>query len=224
MDPYRRRGHVPACCCLLLVMACSKINHIACWLGCTWHLSEASPGDLLHANPARDVFVAAWRPDIQSPAVTLAARGRGDVSTVGSQDLNLYGQELQPCSQEGDTTTGWTRTGLCAWEPSDRGYHQVCVTMSRQFLKSSAKYDANDLSSVVDEGGHWCICAWAWAAAVSRDPENYENLKLDCARTNAYLRDVYQSYAISGRDMASPSGLQYKAQAALEAVEKLCKA
>jgi uncharacterized protein (DUF2237 family) len=65
-------------------------------------------------------------------------------------------------SAHGDVT-GWTRSGSCNWDPSDSGYHEVCVTMSSRFLDNSARHDANDLTSVVSEGGHWCICAWAFA-------------------------------------------------------------
>ena len=43
--------------------------------------------------------------------------------------------------------------------------------MDEKFLASSAEKDGNDLSSVVGHGEHWCICAWAWAGAVQRDPE-----------------------------------------------------
>merc|ERR1719420_188733 len=117
-------------------------------------------------------------------------------------DKSLTGGPLQSCTQDNDgTTTGWTRSGSCVWDPSDAGYHQVCVTMSNQFLQSSAEKDANDLSSVVQEGGHWCICAWAWASAVSRDPTNYEGIELDCARTNARLRNVYELYISQSKKM-----------------------
>ena len=139
------------------------------------------------------------------------------------QDVNLFGKSLEPCTQGDETITGWTRSGSCTWEASDVGFHQVCAKMSKAFLKSSAKYDRNDLSSVVQDGGHWCICAWAWASAVSRDPQTFEGLELDCERTNGHLRDVYQTYAAANRGMASPSGAQYQAQAALDAVEEVCK-
>merc|ERR1719375_1519415 len=138
-------------------------------------------------------------------------------------DKSLLGGPLQSCTQDGDgTTTGWTRTGSCVWDPSDAGYHQVCVTMSNTFLQSSAQYDSNDLSSVVQEGGHWCICAWAWASAVSRDPVNFEGIQLDCDRTNARLRNVYELYISESRKMTSPSGAQYAAEQALESVNKIC--
>merc|ERR1712193_557521 len=90
------------------------------------------------------------------------------------------------------------------------------------FLQSSATYDSNDLSSVVQEGGHWCICAWAWASAVSRDPVNFEGIQLDCERTNARLRNVYELYISESRKMTSPSGAQYAVEQALESVNKIC--
>jgi hypothetical protein len=138
-------------------------------------------------------------------------------------DRNLVDEKLQSCTQDGDgTTTGWTRSGSCIWDPSDAGYHQVCVTMSKTFLESSATYDANNLTSVVDVGGHWCICAWAWASAVSRDSKNMEGIKIDCHRTNARLRQVFQLHIIESRDLISPSGASYKAKAALEALDRRC--
>ena len=114
--------------------------------------------------------------------------------------------------------------GSCNWDPSDSGYHEVCVTMSDEFLTASATHDANDLRSVVKAGGHWCICAWAWAAAVQRDPANYEGITLDCERTNAKLREVYESFISAGADLTSPSGAAYKAKTALDAVNKVCPA
>ena len=206
MDPSRRSGACRVCFCIFLVVLFGRLRHSlsSCWVGTARDASQLPLGGLLHIWPiqssiSQDAALTAEHQTAhgQTPLVALAAkRSSTDASFVGSQDLNLYGEELKPCSQEGDTTTGWTRSGLCAWEPSDSGYHQVCVTMSRQFLQSSTKYDANDLSSVVKDGGHWCICAWAWAAAVSRDPEHFENLKLDCARTNAYLRDVQKLFCL----------------------------
>jgi len=57
--------------------------------------------------------------------------------------------------------------------------------MDDEFLKSSAEHDGNDLSSVVSHGEHWCVCAWAWASAVERDPERFEGLTLQCEESNA---------------------------------------
>ena len=71
--------------------------------------------------------------------------------------------------------------------------------MDEEFLASSAAHDGNDLSSVVAHGERWCVCAWAWASAVERDPARTEGLRLECEESNAKLREVYQSYIDRGR-------------------------
>ena len=99
---------------------------------------------------------------------------------------------------------------------------QVCVTMDQQFLESSAEKDGNDLSSVVSHGEHWCVCAWAWASAVERDPVAYEGLTLQCEESNEMLREVYQAFIDAGKGLTAPSGVSYGPEKALEAVDKLC--
>lgn len=91
--------------------------------------------------------------------------------------------------------------------------------MSDEFLKNSADKDGNDLSSVVSAGGHWCICAWAWASAVERDPASHEGLNLVCDSTNGHLRQVYKTFST----LESPSGMQYESSNALKAVNELCQ-
>ena len=66
--------------------------------------------------------------------------------------------------------------------------------MDQQFLANSATMDGNDLSSVVGHGEHWCVCAWAFASAVDRDPTSIEGLQLMCEESNSKLREVYQPY------------------------------
>ena len=54
-------------------------------------------------------------------------------------DKSLMAKPLQSCTQSNDgSTTGWARTGSCNWDPSDSGYHEVCVTMSQEFLEQPA--------------------------------------------------------------------------------------
>jgi uncharacterized protein (DUF2237 family) len=137
---------------------------------------------------------------------------------------SLLGSKLKPCTRHNDKQhTGWTRSGSCNWAASDSGYHEVCVEMTQSFLDKSTKYDGNDLSSVVTVGGHWCICAWAFASAVSRDPQGAakgkpEGITLDCEGTNAKLRDVYSHYAT----LQSPTHQTYLSAPALKLANKLC--
>merc|ERR1711871_682994 len=138
-------------------------------------------------------------------------------------DKSLNHKQLKPCTQSNDgTTTGWTRSGSCNWDPTDGGYHEVCVTMSDKFLAQSAKHDGNDLRSVVKSGGHWCICAWAFASAVTRDPVHLEGIELACDLTNEKLRQVYQHFIDMGQKLTAPSGVQYEAGTALAKVNEIC--
>jgi hypothetical protein len=43
----------------------------------------------------------------------------------GEGDANLLGTPLKPCSSSDQGSTGWTRSGSCAWSPDDSGYHEV---------------------------------------------------------------------------------------------------
>lgn len=138
---------------------------------------------------------------------------------AGAAQTNLLGGPLRPCSTSKDEVpAGIFRSGACDWDPDDGGFHAVCVTMTEKFLEESARYDGNDLSSVVQPGGHWCICAWAWASAVTRDPSSAEGLQLNCDATNGNLRKVYKHFT----SLAGPTGLVYESAAALHKVDELC--
>ena len=43
----------------------------------------------------------------------------------GEGDASLLGTPLKPCSSSDQGSTGWTRSGSCAWSPDDSGYHEV---------------------------------------------------------------------------------------------------
>jgi len=154
---------------------------------------------------------------------SMIAEADGRRTCVEEGELALTGEALMACTQPSDeTTTGWLRTGSCNWDASDGGYHEVCVTMSDEFLASSARDDANDLRSVVQSGGHWCICAWAFASAVVHDPQQLQGIELSCDRTNERLREVYQHYIDEGKKLRSPSGRSYEADVALAKLEEIC--
>ena len=78
--------------------------------------------------------------------------------------LNVFGEELQPCSQ--DPLTGFFRDGSCNTCAADSGSHTVCAVMTAEFLAYS-KYVGNDLSTPRPEfrfpglkpGDRWCLCA-----------------------------------------------------------------
>jgi uncharacterized protein (DUF2237 family) len=171
----------------------------------------------IHSRQAEFGQESVFRP------LALAAHVPQTCPFIGLQ--NLVGGSLRSCTQSNDRmNTGWTRSGSCNWAANDQGYHEVCVEMSQEFLQRSASVDGNDLSSVVQRGGHWCICAWAFASAVtaattqelqSGDPNG---LRLQCDATNGKLRDVYSHFAT----LQSPTHHSYLSVNALQLVDRLC--
>lgn len=85
--------------------------------------------------------------------------------------LNVLGEELQPCSF--DPMTGYYRTGCCENRGDDPGMHVVCAVMTDEFLAFS-KSAGNDLSTPMPQygfaglkdGDQWCLCASRWQEAL----------------------------------------------------------
>lgn len=83
---------------------------------------------------------------------------------------NVFGTELQPCSQ--DPLTGFFRDGCCNTCQEDMGSHTVCCRMTEAFLDYS-RFKGNDLSTPRPEfgfaglkaGDFWCLCAQRWQEA-----------------------------------------------------------
>lgn len=84
--------------------------------------------------------------------------------TKPDHSLNVFGDPLEPCSQ--DPLTGFFRDGACNTCQQDQGAHTVCAVMTAEFLAFS-KYVGNDLSTPRPEfgfaglnpGDQWCLCA-----------------------------------------------------------------
>jgi uncharacterized protein (DUF2237 family) len=89
---------------------------------------------------------------------------------VMSRSLNVFGEELQGCSDR--PLTGFFRDGCCNTSDADSGSHTVCVEVTREFLEFS-RFRGNDLSSPQPEfrfpglkpGDRWCLCAARWLEA-----------------------------------------------------------
>jgi len=88
-----------------------------------------------------------------------------------SDELNVLGEPLQPCSD--NPLTGFFRTGSCITGPDDVGRHIICCEMTAEFLAFS-KSRGNDLSTPRPEmafpglkpGDRWCLVAPRWVEAL----------------------------------------------------------
>ena len=88
-----------------------------------------------------------------------------------SQQKNVLGTELQPCSH--NPLTGFYRSGCCETGPEDHGCHTVCAEVTEAFLAYS-KEVGNDLSTPAPmhgfpglvPGDRWCLCLSRWKEAL----------------------------------------------------------
>ena len=78
-----------------------------------------------------------------------------------SEDKNLYGEKLKPCSR--NPIKGYYRDGYCKTGSSDKGTHTVCSEVDDEFLEFT-KSKGNDLS-MLKPGDKWCLCANRWKEA-----------------------------------------------------------
>ncbi len=91
-------------------------------------------------------------------------------SLEGSEEFNVLGEALQPCSD--DPLTGFFRSGYCAAGPENAAVHIVCIEATAEFL-SYSKSVGNDLSTPRPEfaftglvpGNRWCLVAARWLQA-----------------------------------------------------------
>jgi len=87
---------------------------------------------------------------------------------------NVFGEPLEPCSQE--PLTGFFRDGCCNTSDEDFGRHTVCARVTREFLEFS-RSRGNNLSTPREEFGfpglrpsdRWCLCAARWQEALEAE-------------------------------------------------------
>ena len=85
-------------------------------------------------------------------------------------ELNVLGEELQPCGT--DPMTGFYRDGCCSTGPQDLGSHTICAVVTTEFLEHQRSI-GNDLTTAMPEyqfpglhpGDRWCVTAANWARA-----------------------------------------------------------
>lgn len=91
-----------------------------------------------------------------------------------SDQANVYGTELQPCSEA--PTTGFRRDGCCHADVRDGGRHEICAVLTEEFLAFSTA-QGNDLVTPrpeldfpgLEPGDRWCLCVGRWLEALEAD-------------------------------------------------------
>ena len=125
-----------------------------------------------------------------APSKSNHSRLMASSSNGSNSYLNVYGNALEPCSQNNMALTGYTRSGSCVEYQDDRGSHHICIDVSStsggnfctvtgqsDWCSSSMTCDTNDYGNNDDAGANananengkcpvqnWCVCQWAFAS------------------------------------------------------------
>jgi uncharacterized protein (DUF2237 family) len=78
-----------------------------------------------------------------------------------TEDKNLYGEKLKPCSTK--PMTGFYRDGYCRTGDDDTGSHTVCARVTEEFLEFTNSMGNN--LDMLEPGDKWCLCAMRWKEA-----------------------------------------------------------
>ena len=129
-------------------------------------------------------------------SLVLAAFNPSIIPVVAAEGLNVYGDDLQPCSQDGMALTGFTRTGLCDDYDEDAGSHNVCINMPSSsggnFCTVTGQPNWCDETSECHEDTekddcpveHWCVCEWAFAGYLETAGGYDKVAEIVCESTN----------------------------------------
>ena len=85
-------------------------------------------------------------------------------------EINVLGEELEPCSD--DPVTGFFRDGCCRTGAEDLGSHTICAVVTAEFLEHQRSI-GNDLVTPMPQyafpglmpGQRWCVTARNWLRA-----------------------------------------------------------
>merc|ERR1712232_13517 len=149
-----------------------------------------------------------------------------------SQFLNVYGQPLQSCSENGMALTGFTRSGYCVERTDDKGSHHICIDLSStsdaengyNFCQVTGQdnwcaYKDMPCHEDSSQSGcpvtNWCVCQWAFSSyVVASGCDQIQTIVCDSINLEALL--AYQKMA------AQPSSGETKYQLALECIVNRC--
>ena len=99
-----------------------------------------------------------------------------------TEDKNLYGEKLKPCSTK--PMTGFYRDGYCRTGDDDTGSHTVCAKVTEEFLEFTNSMGNN--LDMLEPGDKWCLCAMRWKEA----KDNGIYVKVDKSATNIKTLDI----------------------------------
>lgn len=125
------------------------------------------------------------------------------IIVVWSKSLNVYGRDIKMCSQTGMAVTGFTRSGYCASEMEDYGYHHVCVNLKSisggnfcavtgQPNWCSGKLPCVENRQKTCPIKNWCVCQWAFSKYIQKAGGCDRINDIVCEATNMAAYEHYR--------------------------------
>mmetsp|Transcript_8983 Transcript_8983/g.21861 ORF Transcript_8983/g.21861 Transcript_8983/m.21861 type:complete len:181 (+) Transcript_8983:62-604(+) len=118
---------------------------------------------------------------------------------------NVYGNPLQPCSQDGMAKTGFDRSGKCVDEANDTGSHHICMNLSsassngEDFCQVTGQPDwcADTMPCHEDEHTecpveNWCVCQWAFEGYLASAGGCDAVQEIECESVNIKAVEAYK--------------------------------
>mmetsp|Transcript_10679 Transcript_10679/g.23634 ORF Transcript_10679/g.23634 Transcript_10679/m.23634 type:complete len:162 (-) Transcript_10679:93-578(-) len=120
--------------------------------------------------------------------------------------LNINGEPLQPCSQDGAALTGYTRNGYCVDQNDDAGSHHICISLSSiastglNFCEETGQSNwcsSTDMPCHEDQSQscaieNWCVCQWAFASYLQKAGGCDAIQDIQCDAINMEAMKAYQ--------------------------------
>lgn len=120
--------------------------------------------------------------------------------------LNINGEALQPCSQDGTALTGYTRNSYCVDQNDDAGSHHICINLGsiansgQNFCEVTGQSDwcsSTDMPCHEDPNQscaveNWCVCQWAFASYIEKAGGCEAIQDIQCDSINMQAMEAYK--------------------------------
>ena len=108
------------------------------------------------------------------------------INPSDNTERSVLDAPLQPCSEPGMPTTGYTRDGVCSMHRGDTGSHHICLKDVKE-----GDFCAATGQNWCFNKDNWCVCEWAFERAVQR--LGCDAFELKCDATNQLALDHYHN-------------------------------
>jgi len=107
--------------------------------------------------------------------------------------LNIYGESLKQCKQDGMSRGSWDAGGKCSEQ--DGGVHQICIQqISKNAPRFSKETGQSDWSDARGKNNH-CVCLGAWSLYSATQPVKDNILQCDAIPETVFSKKYVHTFS-----------------------------